>query len=133
MTTDEAHELTLKAVTSLESAGIAIQVTPSKSRTDMELVQKYYWPERVAPEKWVSVAFFPKIQADAQLIVKKARNLGRLGIAFDTGGGTNGQRDWELDWSFAYRGIPDFTKEQAQEVVEDLLQKFSAEEIDLED
>ena len=133
MTTDEAHELTMQAVKSLESAGIEVKITPSKSRTDQELIQKYRQPERVAAEKWVTVALFPKTPGEAQLILKKARNLGRLGISFDTGGEPNGQRDWELDWSFAYRGVPDFTKEQAQEVVEDLLQKFSAEEIDLED
>jgi len=125
MTSTEAYELTLKAVTSLESAGIKISITPSQSRTDLELVQKYNRPERVAPEKWVSVALFPKTPAEAQLILKKARNLGRIGISFDIGGEPNGQRDWELDFSFAYRGIPDFQKEQAQEAVEDLIQKFS--------
>ena len=52
---------------------------------------------------------------------------------FDTGGGTDGQRDWELDWSFAYRGIPDFQKEQAQEAVEDLIQKLGDDEINTED
>ena len=125
MTPTEAYELTLKAVASIESAGIAIKITPSTARTDLELVQKYNRPERVAPNKWVSVAFLPKNQAVAQLILKKARNLGRLGISFDTGGEPNGQRDWELDWSFAYRGIPDFQKEQAQETVEELIQALS--------
>ena len=128
MTTNEAYDLTIQAVTSLESAGIAIKVTPSKSRTDLEIIAKYRLPERVAPEKWVTVAFFPKTPAEAQLILKAARNLGRLGIAFDTGGEPNGQRDWELDWSFAYRGTPDFTKEQAQETVEDLIQRLSDDE-----
>ena len=130
MTTNEAYELTLKAVTSLESAGIAVKITPSQSRTDLELIQKYNQPERVAPEKWVSVALFPKTQAEAQLILKKARNLGRLGIAFDTGGEPNGQRDWELDFSFSYRGVPNFAKEQAQETVEDLIQKYSDDDAD---
>lgn len=125
MTTIEAYELTMQAVKSLESAGIAIKITPSTARTDLELVQKYNQPERVAPEKWVNVSFFPQTQAEAQLILKKVRNLGRRGIMFDTGGGTDGQRDWELDFSFAYRGVPDFSKEQAQEAVEDLIQKFS--------
>ena len=132
MTTDEAYELTMQAVKSLESAGLAIKITPSQSRTDLELIAKYNQPERVAPEKWVSVAFLPKNQAEAQLILKKARNLGRLGISFDTGGEPGGKRDWELDWSFAYRGVPDFQKEQAQETVEDLIQKLSTEEIDPE-
>jgi len=125
MTSTEAYELTLKAVTSLESAGIAIKITPSKSRTDLELIAKYRQPERVVPNKWISVAFFPQTPADAQLILKKARNLGRIGITFDTGGEPNGQRDWELDWSFAYRGDPDFAKEQAQETVETLIQVLS--------
>ena len=125
MNVAEAYELTMQAVTSLESAGITIQVTPSQSRADQELIQKYRQPERVAPEKWVTVAFLPKTQADAQLILKAVRNLGRLGISFDTGGGTDGQRDWELDWSFAYRGVPDFKKEQAQETVETLIQRLS--------
>ena len=125
MTTDQAYELTMQAVTSLEAAGIAIQVTPASSRTDQELIQKYRQPVRVSPEKWVTVAFLPKTPADAQLILKAVRNLGRLGIMFDTGGGTDGQRDWELDWSFAYRGVPDFAKEQAQETVETLIQVLS--------
>lgn len=125
MTTDQAYELTMQAVKSLESAGIAIKITPSKSRTDLELIAKYRQPERVVPNKWVSVAFLPKTPAEAQLILKAARNLGRLGISFDTGGEPNGQRDWELDWSFAYRGVPDFAKEQAQETVETLIQRLS--------
>ena len=129
MTATEAYELTLKAIASLESAGIAIKVTPSKSRTDLEIIAKYRQPERVAPEKWVSVSLFPKTQAEAQLILKKARNLGRLGISFDTGGEPNGQRDWELDWSFAYRGVPDFQKEQAQQTVEDLIQVLSDDDV----
>jgi len=133
MTANEAYELTLKAVTSLESAGIKIKIAPSSSRTDLELIQKYNQPERVAPDKWVNVSFFPETPAKAQLILKKARNLGRLGISFDTGGEPNGQRDWELDWSFAYRGVPDFKKEQSQQIVEDLIQKLSDEEIDTED
>ena len=125
MNANEAYELTLKAVTSLESAGIAVQVTPASSRIDLELVQKYNRTERVAPEKWVSVALFPKTPDEAQLILKAVRNLGRLGIMFDTGGEPNGQRDWELDFSFAYRGAPDFKKEQAQETVETLIQVLS--------
>jgi len=124
MTTDEAYELTMQAVTSLESAGIAIKVTPSSSRIDQELIAKYRLPERVAPEKWVTVTFFPKTPAEAQLILKAVRNLGRLGIAFDTGG-SDGQRDWELDWSFAYREVPDFAKEQSQETIEDMIQVLS--------
>ena len=127
MTATEAYELTLQAVASLESAGIRIEITPSSSRTDLELIQKYNQPERVAPDKWVNVSFFTETESETQLILKKARNLGRLGIAFDTGG-MGGQRDWELDWSFAYRGVPDFTKEQAQQTVEDLIQKFSDED-----
>jgi len=129
MNADQAYDLTLKAVKSLESAGIEIKITPSQSRTDLELVTKYNQPERVAPEKWVSVSLFPKTQAEAQLILKKARNLGRLGISFDTGGEPNGQRDWELDWSFAYRGVPDFQKEQAQQTVEDLIQVLSDDDV----
>ena len=96
MNANEAYELTMQAVTSLESAGIKISITPSSTRTDLELVQKFNQPERVAPDKWVTVSFFPQTQADAQLILKKARNLGRLGISFDTGGEPNGQRDWEI-------------------------------------
>ena len=128
MTTSEAYDLTIQAVTSLESAGIAIKVTPSKSRTDLEIIAKYRQPERVVPDKWVSVAFLPKTPAEAQLILKAVRNLGRIGISFDTGGEPNGQRDWELDFSFAYRGVPDFSKEQAQEAVEDLIQRLGDED-----
>lgn len=127
MTANEAYELTMQAVTSLESAGIKITITPSRSRTDPELIAKYNQPERVAPDKWVTVSFFPQTQSEAQLIHKKARNLGRLGIMFDTGG-DSGQRDWELDWSFAYRGNPDFDKEESKQAVEDLIQQFNNEE-----
>ena len=124
MTAAEAYELTMQAVASLESAGMKIKISPSNSRTDLELIQKYNQPERVAPDKWVNVSFFPQTESEAQLILKKARNLGRLGIMFDTGG-ASGLRDWELDWSFAYRGIPDFAKEEVQQTVEDLIEKLS--------
>lgn len=132
MTPDEAYTVTMQAITSLESSGINIRITPFSFRTDLELITKYNQPERVTPDKWVNVSFFPQNQFEAQLIHKKARNLGRLGIMFDTGG-TNGQRDWELDWSFAYQGVPDFVKEEAQQTVEYLIHKLSEEEIDTED
>jgi hypothetical protein len=130
MTANEAYALTIQSVASIESAGIKIKVTPSSSRSDVEAIQKYNQPERVSSDKWVKVSFFPQTPAEAQLILKKARNLGRLGITFDTGGEPNGQRDWELDFSFAYRGVPDFNKEASQEAVEELIQKFSNEEFD---
>jgi len=131
MTANEAYELTLRTVSSLKSAGIRITITPSRSRTDPKLIAKYNQPERVAPDKWVNVSFLTQTQSEAQLIHEKARNLGRLGIMFDTGG-DSGQRDWELDWSFAYRGNPDFAKEAAQQTVEDLIRQFNNEEINPE-
>lgn len=127
MTANEACELTMQIVTSLGSAGIKITITPSSSRSDSEMIQKYNQPERVSPDKWITVSFLTKTQSEVQLIHKKARNLGRLGIMFDTGGAPNGQRDWELDWSFAYRGIPDFAREESQQTVEDLIQQFNDE------
>lgn len=120
MNTNEAFDATLAAVEELRQSGISVEVKPSRSRSDSELVKKYSGPERVAPDRWVNVSFHPKTPEQSKAIAEKAKHIGWLGIGFDTGG-CAGQRDWELDWSFRYTGMPDGELEVRRDHVEQLI------------
>ena len=122
MTTDEAYEEAVAAVQEFREAGIPVVITPSRSREDPEIVKRYSGPERISPDKWISVSFSAESGEHVKLVHEKARYLGWLGIVFDTGGGF-GSRDWELDWSFKYTGQPDGDAEEARDIVENMIQE----------
>jgi hypothetical protein len=123
MTTEEAFQETMDAVTEIHQAGnVTVEIKPYTKITP-ELLEKYGGPERVHHSKWCNVKFKTTDRDACALIAKKATHLGWLGISFDTGG-MLGQRDWELDWSFKYTGRPDGDREEARDTVEDLLTTF---------
>jgi hypothetical protein len=122
MTTDEAYDYTMEVAEELAATGIRLEIEPSKRMEDPKLLAKYSGPERVRPEKWVHVHFFPATHEQSKLIAEKARHLGWMGIYFDTGGFI-GQRDWECDWSFKYTGQQDPEAEEIRNAVEELIDK----------
>ena len=121
MTTDEAYAEVMKAVKDIEKAGVVVEITPTKQGDDPKLVARHSGPEHVSPDKWVSVEFLPKTDAHLELIHRKAKELGWLGIGFDTSGAV-GCRDWQVDWSFQYTRRPDGDREASRDEVEDMLQ-----------
>lgn len=123
MTTNEAYEETIGIVEELRVSGIRVEIKASTHRSDVELVVKYSRPERVAPEKWVQVYFFPVNDEQRSAITEKAMRLGWMGVGFDTGytGARSGQRDWYLDFSFRYTAQYDSLLEDRRNMVEDLL------------
>lgn len=120
MTVDEALKLTMEEVNAILQRGVRIQVKPSTSCSDEELVKKYDRPGRLKPDEWRHVTFFPKTDEHRALVHQKAMDLGRRGICFDSGGG-DGERDWELDWSFHVAEAPDGELEERREDVERLI------------
>jgi hypothetical protein len=66
------------------------------------------------------VTFKTEDPAIMEFIYKRVNELADLGITFDTGG-CQGQRDWELDWSFKYTGVPDPLAVEARSAVEHML------------
>ena len=127
MTVDEAYELTLSIIEELQKSGIKVEKIPTRSRTDPEIVNKYDREDRIKPEKWYHVTFYPANKTESRAIHEKARYLGNLGITFDTGGNTE-LRDWELDWSFRCGDIPDAEREKARDIVEDIIDNLSNSE-----
>lgn len=121
MTTDEAFDYTMELVEELRGMGVKVEIKPSRSRTNAEVIAKYSGPERVKPERWVNVQFKAVTEEQANAIQERCRKLNWLGVVFDTGGGMK-MRDWELDWSFRYQGRPDAEREEVQGQVEDLIQ-----------
>jgi hypothetical protein len=105
MTPDEGYAEAMSLVEELKNMGIRVEVVNwlarSKDRPDYiaEMKAKYNGPDRVAPEKWVNVHFYPISDEQSAAVRDRQRKLGWLGIGFDSGG-MAGQRDWEMDWSF---------------------------------
>lgn len=120
----EAFYFTMQKVNELKENGIAVNVKPTKSKTNKELVKKYNKPDRIPVENWVNVSF--KIENEEQVlkIYEAANYLGLCGIRFDTGGCSN-CRDWELDWSFSYNeGEENWEWREARKEVEDMISKM---------
>jgi hypothetical protein len=111
----DAYDLAMHWIENLRQLGVRIEIKPSKSRMDAECVAKYSGPERVSTDKWVHVHFFPTTHEQKQALFEAQAALNLLGIYFDTGGFT-GQRDWELDWSFRFGGVPEHQDEMTSQV-----------------
>ena len=97
--------------------GIEVEITPQPSD---------YWsgPEAPLPEdKWVDILFRFKTKAQAKLVKERADELGSLGIVFDTGG-TKGERDWQIDWSFEVHPSPDTEWQARREGVEKMISQM---------
>lgn len=121
MTTLEAFQETVDIIRELEQSGIRVIFKPSKFKDDAECVARYSGPERIPPDKWCNVSFFPTTDDQKIIIHEKCKHLGWMGVGFDTGG-CDGQRDWELDWSFRFvEKSTDHVPEEAREIVQDLL------------
>lgn len=124
MTTNEAYDYAMAVAKEIEATGVAVTIKPSRSRNNPETIQKYSGPERVLPDRWMHVTFYPTTDEQRDLILQKQKALGWKGIGFDSGGGCGG-RDWELDWSFRYReGEIDANHEVAMDTCEDIIRKL---------
>lgn len=121
MTPIQAYELTLEKIGELKGEGIKAKIRPSSLRNDKKLVADLNDKENIPPSKWVNVTFMSLTQKQTERLTELA-NLGLCGIRFDTGG-WQGERDWELDWSFKYTGKEDQDWRDARYAVEHLINK----------
>ena len=120
MNADEAYAEAIAAVHELRDSGIRTEIEPYPKPIRASLLEKYSGPERVAPEKWVNVHFYPVTDEQKSAIHEAAHKLGWQSMKFDTGG-CEGQRDWELDWSFNVVATPDAEAEHGRDVVEEII------------
>lgn len=117
---DEAYLLTHQTVDMIEKSGIKVDRVPPRSRNNKRLVEKYNRPDRLPPEKWFHVTFYPKSPKEAETVFDAAQEMAKYGISFDTGG-CRGERDWELDWSFRVNDGPDDDMIKARSEVEEII------------
>lgn len=110
----EAYNRTLEAATELREVGIDIKITASSSTKTEEA-------DQLPRDKWIGIKFFVATPIQAAAVAKKADELGWLGIRFDTGG-TPGEREWEIDWSFDVGATPDGEWQDARRQVEDMIE-----------
>ncbi len=110
----EAYNRTVEAAIELREAGIDIKITASSSTKTEET-------DRLPRDKWIGIKFFVETPAQAAAVAMKADQLGWLGIRFDTGG-TPGEREWEIDWSFDVGSTPDGEWQDARRQVEDMIE-----------
>ena len=100
MTLNEAYQLTLDKIEELKKDGIEVEIKPSVSSTDQEIIDEYKnKPGTIPADKWVHVGF--KVKGKEQLdkkVFNAQSEISRIGISFDTGFAFGPQiRDWELD------------------------------------
>ncbi len=123
----EGYGLAMHAVDDIQSLGCRVEKTPSRSRNIQSTLDKYRdMPGRVPPGMWFHVTFHTEDPEILKSIQAKAKHLGWRGICFDTGG-CQGERDWELDWSFHVVDTPDGEQEMARDEVEDMIQGLPKE------
>jgi hypothetical protein len=98
----EAYEFTLEKVRELMDDGIHVNMIVPKLASNLEVVRKAKEKGGAIPsDKWVRISFKNLDKMEAEKVLEKGNYLGLCGISFDCGG-SEGVRDWELDWSFTY-------------------------------
>lgn len=122
MNINEAYEKTLQVLEEIKQKGIEFEITPNKLHES--ILKKYDNREdRLPSNKWNNVCFHCKTKEESEFLHQKQMELCHLGICFDSGGGCGG-RDWELDWSFHVEETTDGSKENAINIVENLIDKL---------
>ncbi len=100
---EKAYDRTMKVIANIKEQGIGTEiVVPRRVKENKchDTVERYHPPERLPIEKWRHVTLIPKTKEQSDFIYKQVKKLRKFGIGFDTGGGCDGNRDWEIDWSF---------------------------------
>ena len=121
LTIKKALEITFEKLGEIKEKGIEVNMTPSRSRSIEDTVEKYgNKPRRLKPSYWFHTEFKVNDGDESDEIYKAACELGDLGIGFDTGG-CSGIRDWELDWSFHTNDPSKYNSNAGKDVVEDML------------
>ena len=109
----EAYRHTLDVAGDLRVSGIKTEITQSRSNHDQE--------ENGLPKSmWVQIIFHPTKQAQVDAINQTLDELGWACIVFDTSGHP-GQRQWDVDWSFAVLDAPDGEWEARRKEVEGMI------------
>ncbi len=110
----EAYEETLAAAQDLCQYGIEVEITPQEPYDGEDK------DSSLPRDKWVDILFRFKTKAQAEMIKRRADELGSAGIVFDTSG-TKGERDWQIDWSFRVYPVPDEEWQAAREGLEEVI------------
>ncbi len=101
---EKAYDYAMGVLEELKKSGVKVEMVIPRRVSKGEYqdtVEKYHPPERLRVDKWRHVELFPK-KRQVGLVHDAVTKLFEFGITFDTGGGCNGGRDWEWDWSFTY-------------------------------
>ena len=118
----DAYNYVLSILEKMKIEGITVNINSSCSRDSEKEREKYENnPQRISLDKWINVQLFPQSSEHTRLIFEETQKLRDLGIGFDTGGGCEGGRDWELDWSFYYSSSPLLTSKKAHSELEKML------------
>lgn len=122
---EKAYDYAMREVEKLREFGIKVQITiPKRVKKGnyRDTVEKYHPPERLSVDKWRHVTLFPtKEQVD--LVHDAVCKLFKKKITFDTGGGCDGGRDWEMDWSFKYTKEKDVASLKSLQENEELIRE----------
>lgn len=110
----KAYEETLAAARDLRPYGIEVEITPSKAPARQK-------EDPLPRDKWVDITFRFKTRQQADIVKKRADELGWAGITFDTSG-TKNEREWQIDWSFQINPVPDGEWEARREDLEDMIE-----------
>ncbi len=122
---EKAYDYAMGVLEELKESGVKVEmIVPRRVREGKyhDSVKKYHPPERLHVDKWRHVELFPtKEQID--LVHDAVTKLFEFGITFDTGGGCDGGRDWEMDWSFRYKPEKDLASLKSLQECEELIRE----------
>ncbi len=123
---EKAYDYAMGVLEELKKSGVKVEmVIPGRVKKGKyhDTVEKYHPPERLHVDKWRHVELFPT-KGQVDLVHDAVTKLFEFGITFDTGGGCDGGRDWEIDWSFRYSKDKNTEKMKSLQENEELIREL---------
>ena len=123
---EKAYDYAMQVLEELKKSGVKVKIiVPGRvSKGEyQDTVERYHPPERLHVDKWRHVELFPT-KGQIDLVHNAVTKLFEFGITFDTGGGCDGGRDWEMDWSFKYKKEKDMAPLKSLQENEELIREL---------
>ena len=107
---NKAYLEVMNVIQQIKDAGIKVDMSSNESPNE-DLVKKYR--DRLLPELWKHVTFYPVTNLQKDLIYQHSIRLSEIGILFDTGQSFGGI-DWEIDWSLRIEKDQDYINDSIE-------------------
>jgi len=115
---NKAYSEIMNVIQQIKDIGIKVEISSNESPNE-DLVKKY--KNRLQPELWRHVTFYPVTNLQKDLIYQYSIKLNEMGILFDIGQGFGGI-NWKIDWSLRIKNDPDYINDniEAKKLIKDI-------------